>query len=110
MKGPPPDTPLFGERWHTPSPVPPLSDDTESGPSSEHSEVTSLPHSPGSPASPDPMTPRSPGPDRTPSPIPTIGNVKELAEALTDKIKVDIPPSPSLNLEVKREKIQMTIV
>ena len=69
------------------SPAPLPSEDIDSGPSSEHSEVTSLPPSPGSPVSPDPSTPRSPSSDRTPSPNLTMGTVKELAEALNDKLK-----------------------
>ena len=43
--------------------------------------------SPGSLESPDPTTLRSPSSDRTPCPIPTMGTVKELAEALTNKLK-----------------------
>ena len=105
------DTSHFSETGDTPSPVPPPSEDTDSKPSSEHSEVTFLPPSPRSPASPDPTTPRSPSPDRTTSPIPTMGTVTDLAVALTEKLK-DIgrhPTTPSLNLEVKRENIQMII-
>ena len=80
--------------------MPPPSEDIDSGPSSEHSEVTSLPHSPGSPASPDPATPRSPGSDRTPSPIPIM---EELAEALTDKLK-NIGRHPTISLPQFRGK------
>ena len=39
-----PDTPLFSERRDTPSPVHPPSDNTDSGPSLDYSEVT--PHHP----------------------------------------------------------------
>ena len=68
-----------------PFPIPPPSEDTDSEPSVEHSEVSSLPSSPGSPASPDLTTPRSLSPDRTISPVPTMGTVKDLAEALTER-------------------------
>ena len=42
--------------------------------------------SPGNPVSSDSTTLRSPSSDRTPSLIPTMGTVKELVEALTDKL------------------------
>ena len=108
----PTDTPLFSETRDTPFPVPPPSDDTDCEPYSEHSEVTTLPPSPGSPASPDPTTPGSPSPDRNLSPIPTMGTVKDLAEALTDNLN-DIGRHPTIPLPQfrgKREKIQMIIV
>ena len=77
-KDPPPKTPSCSETRENPSPIPPPSEDTNSEPSAEHSEVISLPSSPGSPASPDLTTPRSLSPDRTISPIPTMGTVKDL--------------------------------
>ena len=83
----PPDTPFSSETRDNPSPAPPPSEDIDSRPSSKHSEVTSLPPSSGSPASLDSTTPRSPCSDRTPSPNPTMGTMKELAGALTDKLK-----------------------
>ena len=80
-----------------PSPIPPPSEDTDSEPSSEHSEVISLPSSLRSPTSPDLTIPRSLSPDRTISPIPTMGTVKDLAEALTEKLK-DIGRHPTIPL------------
>ena len=99
----PPDTPFSSETRDNASPVPPPSEDIDSGPSSEHSEVTSLPPSPRSPASPDSTTPRSPSSDKTPSPNPTMGTVKELAEALIDKLK-DIGRHPTIPLPQFRGK------
>ena len=94
----PPDTFLFSKTRDTPSPVPPPSDETDSESSSEHSEVTSLPPSPGSPASPDPTTSRSPSPDRT------SGTVKDLADALTKKLK-DIGRHSTIPLSQFRRKM-----
>ena len=91
------------ETRDTTSPVPPPSDNTDSGSSSKHSEVIPLPPSPESPASPDPTTPRSPSPDRTASPIPTIGTVKDLADALTEKLK-NIGRHPTIPLPQFRGK------
>ena len=71
----------------------------------------SEPTSPKSPKSPDSITSESTSSERSPSPIPTMGTVKELADALTDKLK-DIgrhPTIPYPSLEVKREKILMII-
>ena len=99
----PPNTPFSSETRDTPSPVPPPSEDTDSEPSSEHSEVISLPPSPGSPASPDLTTPRILSPDGTTSPIPTMGTVKDLAEALTEKLK-DIGRHPTIPLPQFRGK------
>ena len=76
---------------------------TDSEPSSEHSEVISLPSSPRSSTSPDLTTPRSFSPDRTISPIPTMGTVKDLAEALTEKLK-DIGRHPTIPLPQFRDK------
>ena len=75
----------------------------DSEPSLEHSKVSSLPSSPGSPASPDLTTPRSLSPDRSISPIPTMGTVKDLAEALTEKLK-DIGRHPTIPLPQFRGK------
>ena len=63
-----PDTPFSSETRDNPFPAPPPSEDIDSGPSSEHSEVTSLPPppSPGSPTSLDSTTLRSPSSDRNP--------------------------------------------
>ena len=99
----PPDTPHFSETRATPFSVPPPSDDTDSEPSSEHSEVTFLPPSPASPASPDPTSPGSPSHDSTYSPIPTTETVKDLAEALTDNLK-DIGRHPTIPLPQFRGK------
>ena len=71
----------------------------------------SEPTSPKSPKSPDSNTSESSSSERSPSPIPTMTTVKELADALTDKLK-DIgrhPTIPYPSLEVKREKILMII-
>ena len=94
-KDSPPKTLSYSETRENPSPIPPPSEDTDSEPSSEHSEVISLPSSPRSPASPDLTTPRSLSPDRTISPIPTMGTVKDLAEALMEKLK-DIGRHPTI--------------
>ena len=100
----PPNTPFSSETKDTPSPVLPPSEDTDSEPSSEHSEVISLPPPhPGSPASPDLTTPRSFSPDITISPIPTVGTVKDLAEAFTEKLK-DIGRHPTIPLPQFRGK------
>ena len=99
----PPNTPSSSETKDTPSPVLPPSEDTDSEPSSEHSGVISLPPSPESPASPDLTTPRSLSPDRNISPITTIGTVKDIAEALTEKLK-DIGRHPTIPLPQFRGK------
>ena len=96
-KDPPPETPSYSETRENPSPIPPPSEDIDSEPSSEHSEVISLPSSPRSLASPDLTTPKSLSLDRTISPIPTMGTVKDLAEALTEKLK-DIGRHPTIPL------------
>ena len=103
LKDLPTGTPFSSEIRDNLSPVPPPSDDPDSGSSSDHSEVTSLPTSPGNPTSPDLTTPGSPYSDRTPSPIPTMGTVKELAEALTDKLE-DISRHPTIPLPQFRGK------
>ena len=64
---------------------------------SDQSETASLPTSPKSPKSPDSITSESSSSVRTPSPIPTMGTVKELADALTDKLK-DIGRHPTIPL------------
>ena len=102
-KNPPPETPSFSKTRENPSPVPPPSEDTDSERSLEHSEVSSLPSSPGSPASPDLTTPRSLSPDRTINPVPTMGTVKDLAEALTEKLK-DIGRHPTIPIPQFRGK------
>ena len=99
----PPDTLTYSETRVNPSPNPPPSEDTDSEPSSEQSEVISLPSSPGSPASPDLTIPRSLSPSRTISHIPTMGTVKDLAEALTEKLK-DIGRHPTIPLPQFRGK------
>ena len=88
------DTPSTTSSKPTASEVPPRpkssteSKDLPPDTSQKYQEgVAFLPPSPGSPASPDPTTPRSPSPDRTSSPIPTIGTVKDLVDALTEKLK-----------------------
>ena len=71
----------------------------------------SEPTSPKSPKSAHSITSESSSSERSPSPIPTMGTVKELADALTDKLK-DIGRHPTISyrsLEVKREKILMII-
>ena len=55
------------------------------------------PTSPKSPKSPDSITSESSSSERSPSPIPTMGTVKELADALTDKLK-DIGRHPTILL------------
>ena len=100
------------ETRETPSPAPHFPVDIDIESSSKHFKVISSPSNSGSPASPDLTTPRSLSPDRIISPTTTMGTVKDLAEALTEKLK-DIGRhqlSPSPNLEAKREKIQMIIV
>ena len=57
----------------------------------------SEPTSPKSLKSPDSITSESSSLERSPSPIPTMGTVKELADALTDKLK-DICRHPTIPL------------
>ena len=102
-KDSPPETPSCSETRENPSSIPPPSEDTDSEPSSQHSEVISLPPSPRSPTSPDLTTPRSFSPDRTISPIPTMGTVKDQVEALTEKFK-DIGRHPTIPLPQFRGK------
>ena len=61
------------------------------------------PTSPKSPKSPDSITSESSSSERSPSPIPTMGTVKELADALTDKLK-DINRHPTIPLPQFRGK------
>ena len=70
---------------------------------SYQSEIASLPTSPKSPKSPDSTTSESSSLERTPSPIPTMGTVKELADALTDILK-DIGRHPTIPLPQFRGK------
>ena len=63
----------------------------------------SEPTSPKSPKSPDSITSESSSSERSPSPIPTMGTVKELADALTDKLK-DIGRHPTIPLPQFRGK------
>ena len=63
----------------------------------------SEPTSPKSPKSPDSITSESSSSERSPSPIPTMGTVKELADALTDKLK-DIGRHPTIPLPQFRDK------
>ena len=70
---------------------------------SDQSETASFPTSPKSPKSPDSITSESSSSGRTPSPIPTMGTVKELADALTDKLK-DIGRHPTIPLPQFRGK------
>ena len=63
----------------------------------------SEPTSPKSPKSPDSITSESSSSERSPSPIPTMGTVKELADALTDKLK-DISRHPTIPLPQFRGK------
>ena len=87
-----------------PSPAPPPPEDIDGGPSSEHSEVTSLPPpQPRKPCKSRFYHPKESYSDRTPSPISTRGTVKELAEALTDKLK-DIGRHPTIPLPQFRGK------
>ena len=102
-KDSPPETPSYSETRENPSPILPPSEDTDSEPSSEHSEIISLPSSPRSTASPDLTTPRSLSPDRTISPTSTMGTVKDLAEALTENLK-DIGRHPTIPLPQFRGK------
>ena len=64
----------------------------------------SEPTSPKSPKSPDSITSESSSSERSPSPIPTMGTVKELADALTDKLK-DISRHPTIPLPQFRGKM-----
>ena len=59
--------------------------------------------SPKSPKSPDSSTSESSSSERSPSPIPTMTTVKELADALTDKLK-DIGRHPTIPLPQFRGK------
>ena len=61
------------------------------------------PTSPKSSKSPDSITSESSPSERSPSPIPTMGTVKELADALTDKLK-DIGRHPTIPLPQFRGK------
>ena len=80
-----------------PKETPPLTvPDTGENPLSE-------PTSPKSPKSPDSITSESSSLERSPSPIPTMGTVKELADALTDKLK-DIGRHPTIPLPQLRGK------
>ena len=63
----------------------------------------SEPTSPKSPKSPDSITPESSSSERSPSPIPTMTTVEELADALTDKLK-DIGRHPTIPLPQFRGK------
>ena len=63
----------------------------------------SEPTSPKSPKSPDSSTSESSSSERPPSPIPTMTTVKELADALTDKLK-DISRYPTIPLPQFRGK------
>ena len=63
----------------------------------------SEPTSPKGPKSPDSITSGSSSSERSPSPIPTMGTVKELADALTDKLK-DIGRHPTIPLPQFRGK------
>ena len=63
----------------------------------------SEPTSSKSPKSPDSITSESYSSERSPSPIPTMGTVKELADALTDKLK-DIGRHPTIALPQFRGK------
>ena len=57
----------------------------------------SEPTSPDSPNSPDSSTPESSSSEKSPSSVPTMTTVKELADALTDKLK-DISRHPTIPL------------
>ena len=61
------------------------------------------PTSPKSPKSPDSVTSESSSSERSPSPIPTMGTVKELEDTLTDKLK-DISRHPTIPLPQFRGK------
>ena len=63
----------------------------------------SEPTSPKSPKSPDSSTSESSSSERSPSPLPTMTTVKELADALTDKLK-DIGRHPTIPLPQFRGK------
>ena len=63
----------------------------------------SEPTSPKSPKSPNSITSESSSSERSPSPIPTMSTVKELADALTDKLK-DISRYPTIPLPQFRGK------
>ena len=65
--------------------------------------LLSGPTSPKSPKSPDSITSESSPSERSPSPIPAMGTVKELADALTDKLK-DIGRHPTIPLPQFRGK------
>ena len=63
----------------------------------------SEPTSPKSPKSPDSSTSKSSSSERSPSPLPTMTTVKELADALTEKLK-DISRHPTIPLPQFRGK------
>ena len=87
-----------------PPSIPPFpEEDNRKSSFSDQSEIASLPTSPKSSKSPDSTTPESSSSERTPSPIPTMGTVKELADALTDKLK-DIGRHPTIPLPQFRGK------
>ena len=87
-----------------PSSIPPFPEEDDRRSSlSDQSEIASLPTSTKGPKSPDSTTSEGSSSERTPSPIPTMGTVKELADALTDKLK-DIGRHPTIPLPQFRGK------
>ena len=109
-KVPPKETPssisptYIEKEVKTPSSISPFPEEDDRRSSlSDQSEIASLPASPKSPKSPDSTTPESSSSERIPSPIPTMGTVKELADALTDKLK-DIGRHPTIPLPQFRGK------
>ena len=105
IKVPPKETPSstsptsIEKEVKTPPSIPPFPEEDNRKYSFSHqSEIASLPTSPKSPKSSDSTTS-----ERTPSPIPTMGTVKELADALTDKLK-DIGRHPTIPLPQFRGK------
>ena len=83
-----------GKTTEEPSSLPPLDTSKKTPPGST---------SPRSPKSPDYSSSESPSSSRTPSPITTMGTVKELADALTDKLK-DLGRHPTIPLPQFRGK------
>ena len=79
-----------GKTTEVPSSLPTLDTSSKKFPFSETT-------SPKGPKSPGLITPESSSSERSPSPVPTMTTVKELADALTDKLK-DIGRHPTIPL------------
>ena len=97
-------SPTYEKEVKTPPSIPPFpKEDNRRSSFSDQSEIASLLTSPKSPKIPDSTTSESSSSERTPSLIPTMGTVKELADALTNKLK-DIGRHPTIPLPQFRGK------